>query len=838
MNFKDFRMGWRLLQQQPVYSAIMIVSLTIGFTFCFLVLAFTRYEFGFDTNVPEVQNVYVVKARPNWGFGFWSENVPLSMKDSLEKSDAPLLVTAVLPYSAAMRVNDGGNDVVTKVELTLVDPAFSKVFGIKPMEGDLQAALSRPDALALSVATAQKLFGDRHVVGKNLQIRGASYRIAAVLPDQPATSSIQFSALAGLNSAAWPEAERQRARDNWNYYSYDDKNFLNNKVYFRLLPNTLLPSTQSNATSGNKTDIKSDGLLSELASAINTDISRSALAGHLNTKDTQELGNKPLLKIAFGALAESHLDSEARSNSGSKGDPIATLAMSAVAFLILLLTAGNYVNLATIRTIARQREMAIRKVLGVTAGRLLMQMMAESILVSLIAAIAGAFLAWLLLPVWSELTELDMVNILTRQDWMAFAAIVIVMGILVGICAALYPGWIALKMRPANALGGRGNSETAGGLWLRRVLTVMQFAIAMFVTGVVMTIGTQIQYLKHIDYGYQLDSLLIINLPAELSQTEVRSFQDALARRPEINGVANTTPWPAKVEFKTTKTETISLSTLRVGPEYFHTIGLGAAVGRVFDPNIDAGDNSNGLVMNELAATRLGYANGNAALGQIVSMEGKAMQIVGISKNVSSGFMHGSPRPIVYQIATSEKSSLAPLLPQLTVNGRNDLTAAKTAITEVWHQHFPDMYLNLSHLRQNLEVNAGGPQAIFDSCVIVAAIMIPLAIFSIYILSAYAVQRRAKEIVMRKLFGADKLDIAKLLLKEFTILLSIAAIVGLPLSYVAGRGFVEQFADQAPMGLWPIVLALLGAVVVTLLATTRHTLIAARMSPAVALRAA
>ena len=804
MKLSDFRMGWRLLLKQPPYSAIMVLSLTIGFAVIDLVLGFARYEYSFDNAVDKVEEVVVLKARPHWGDARWSENVPLSMKETLARSAPGMAVTAVLPYSTAMRAGA----TVKQLELTLVDPAFPAVLAISALEGDLQAALSRPDALALTEETAQILFGQTHVVGQSVTIKGQNYQVAAVLRKQPVNSSVQFQALAGLASSAWPESERQRAHENLNYYPDNPNDFINNKVYARL------PAGASQAS-----------LLQSIGSAIEA----SPLRSRLSATSRAEAGTAPLLEIAFGPLADAYLDSEARANSGQKGNPVANYAMGAVAFMILLLTAGNYVNLATIRVIERQREMAVRKAVGISRKRLLSQMLTESVLVSLLASILGAALAVLLLPAWSDLTEHNIGAVLGGRDWLMFALLVLAMGAVIGVVAGLYPAWIALRMRTLDGLGGRGNSETTGGIWLRRVLTVLQFSIAMLVTGVVITIAWQIDYLKRIDYGYQLDSLLTISIPEGMDASALRSFSDAAARLPEVRGVSRAALYGNALDFTTAKSETVSLQQMAVSPTYFATIGLGAAAGRVFDPAVDPLDNANVVLINAVAAQRLGYADASAALGQLLNVAGTPKRIVGISKPVSNGFMDGPPQPLVYDIAATA--------PQLLVNGGANPAAAKAALEALWRTHFPDHVLTIRNLRAQLEMNASGPVSILQVCVIVALIMVPLSVFSIYTLSAYAVQRRAREIVLRKLHGARPMDIARLLTREFAILLAVAALLGLPLSFLFGRMFMEQFADQAGVGIWPVAASLLGAILVTLAATSRHTLIATRISPVAALRA-
>jgi putative ABC transport system permease protein len=805
MTLQDFRTGWRLLLKDPGHSLVMVLSLTVGFAVWFLVLGFTRYEFGFDTQVPGVQDVYVVKARPNWGRSSWSENVPYAMKESLEKSGLPLQATAVLPFQVAVRVNE----VASSLELTVVDPAFVPVFGARALEGDLAAALSRPDAVALSRETALTLFGDAHAVGKRLQLNGEPVEVAAVVADPPKTSSVQFRALAGTVSSAWSAAQRERARDPWNSYAEDGKDIVGCKVYLRL----------------------QDGARRDAAlAAIARDIEGSALRAHLGPRHLAELGDKPLMRVAIGPLADSYLDSDARDNSGPKGDPIANYAMNGVALLILLLTAGNYINLANIRVVQRQREMAVRKALGARPAQLAAQLLAESVLVSVLAALLGAVLARVLLPAWSDLTDHDIAGILTGADYVAFAGIVLGSGVLVGLVAGLYPTWTALRMTVTPVLSGRNGSDTAGGLLLRRVLTVLQFGIAMFVTAMIVTIAWQIQYLKGIDYGYAVDGLTIVRLPAELTTSEIAGFRTELQAQPEIRSVSGSSTRSTQLDFATSRGEPVTLATRKVGPAYFATLGLGASAGRVFDPRQDAGEGANAVVMNGLAALRLGFADPAAAVGQFVQMNGQTVQVVGISRDVRNGFIIGPPQPQVY--------ALADRTPELLVRSARDDAATRAAVTTLWERHFPSRYLSMRNLRAQLEMNAGGPQAVLQSCVVVGVVIVPLAVFSIYVLSALMVQRRAREFVMRRLYGARPADIAGLLLREFGLLQGVAAIVALPLAYFGGRAFVERFSDQAAIGPWAVAVALLGALLVTAIATSRHILAAARLAPAQVLRAA
>jgi putative ABC transport system permease protein len=315
-----------------------------------------------------------------------------------------------------------------------------------------------------------------------------------------------------------------------------------------------------------------------------------------------------------------------------------------------------------------------------------------------------------------------------------------------------------------------------------------------------------------------------------VTASEFASFKGGLERLPEVRGVSASSGGAANAELVGVKGDSVTFGMRQVGPEFFSVLELGIAAGRAFSPTQDTGEHANVVVLNRLAALRLGYPEQSAAVGQFVKMGGKTVQIIGISKDVRNGFMTGAPRPLVYALTAAPA--------EVTIRAAGDMHAAETSVAQLWRQHFPNQYLVVRNQKAQLQMNAGGPQAILQTCMVVAAIIIPLAVFSIYVLSAFAVQRRAREFVMRKLYGARPADIARLLLREFGILQGIAALIGLPLAYVAGRAFVERFTEQAAIGGWALVAALLGAVLITGAATLRHILAASRLAPAQALRSA
>src|SRR5471030_1261385 len=205
MNLRDFRIGWRLLMQQPAYSAIVTGGLAIGFAACFLLLGYVAYCLDYDSRVPYRERVYVVKQRINlFPRPEWETNSYLSLRDMALRSGLVSAATIVKDLDLPLR--QGGQ--LHKMSVQAVDPAFASIFGLAAAQGDLQAALTQPDGVALTASAARQLFGAAPPLGQTIQAGAATLQVRALLPDHQANTNQAYEALVGSGSSAWPEAQR------------------------------------------------------------------------------------------------------------------------------------------------------------------------------------------------------------------------------------------------------------------------------------------------------------------------------------------------------------------------------------------------------------------------------------------------------------------------------------------------------------------------------------------------------------------------------------------------------------------------------------------------------
>jgi hypothetical protein len=798
MRARDFRIGWRLLLQERAYSAVSIAGLAVGLASCFLLLGFVRYCMSYNSHVPEVGRVYAVKQRINvFPRPDWAVFAALQLRGAA-------LATGMVEEAAIMKELDLQLRVDRqrhKTDVHVADPAIAHLLGLRALQGDLQAALTRPDGLALAQETARKLFRAGPALGRRVKVGNETLQVLAVVTDAPANSTIPYEALIGTASSAWPDRG-----------DYITNLHRRGAIYLRLKPG---------ADAGQ--------LAQRLQTFINSHPTEVSMR---NSPLGQNLNGRNVTDIALAPLADMYFDPDlaAGRNGDHYGNRGTVYALAGVAALILLLAAANYVNLATVRTLRRQREIAMRKLLGASPARLVAQFLAESSLVAVLASAAGLLLVWLCLPAFSMLVDRKLDGLLSPTN----CAAALVLGLITGLCAGAYPAWVAMRVRVAAALAGRGNSETAGGLWLRRVLTVLQFAAAMALAGATAAIAWQADYASHANRGFNAEGLLVLDLPMDSGKPAAADFLAALARLPGVQGVTAMSEAVGRDDNMMTGVvfgrdgQPVRMELRTVSPEFFGVYGLKPLYGRLLDPAQDKRDTRT-MVLNAAGALALGFATPQEAVGQYSGDQ----LIVGIAPDVRYQSLRQHAQPLAY---TPRGGSVASLRIGSAGRSTEDLAAMRQAISPLWERYFPDQDLNMRTAASLFGLAYQQDVRLARMLATSSLIAVALASCGIYVLSAYSVQRRRKEIVLRKLHGAGKAAIARLVGREFVALIGAGAALGLPVAATTMQRYLAGYVEQAPMGWWPLVAALAVTAIVALVATARHTLAALRISPSLALR--
>jgi putative ABC transport system permease protein len=796
---RSLRLAWRQLAAEPGYSAVTILGLAAGFATCFVLMMYVAFTHGYNRHVPDVQDVHAVKWRPNFLHDpLWLDAVPAPFLGAAQRTGMAGAAAMALGVGGGVEAPGG----MLRVTGLAVTPGFPAVFGTRAAQGDLAQALSRPDAVALTWRTAEKITGTRRVLGKVLRIDGKNLTVLALLDDPPAASALRYGMLVGVDSVLVPQDQRRHLESEWGMVA--------GQLFVRLAPGI----TQAAFT---------DQLQRAVDAPFEADIP-APLRARLAGRRIVDVGLTPLLDLYFDPdLA----------GIGNRGDRKTVLGLGAVGILVLLLAAANYVNLATVRALRRQPEIVLRKVLGAGAVRLAGLFLAEALLVALLATALGLVIAWLLLPMLSVLLDQPLDEMAAPATLLAALAT----GALTGLLAGLYPAWVALDMRPSAALAARREHESRGGLWLRRTLTVLQLTVAMGLTAGTLAVAWQTRHASSADPGFDPAPLLVLELPRALSQSpEGRQLREALRHLPHVQGVAyaeNGVGQPIVGLNDTVRGANGMQATLvhrSVSTDFFQVYGARAPAGRAFDPAIEEDGKLKGVMLNAEGAKALGFDPVETAVGAVVHLSGadRATTVIGIAPHLRQESLRERPRPMLY----------------LNYLDAHVLTIRTDGATrEVAHQaeaafrrYFPDDIPAVRSAASYLAENHAQDLRLATLLGAASAVAIVLSAFGVYTLSAYNVQRRAREIVLRKLYGAGRPAIARLLGREYLVLLGAGALIGLPPAALAIHAYLARFVDHAPIGGWTLLGAAAIAVLVAMLATARHTIAALRAAPAAVLR--
>lgn len=814
MTLNDLRVGWRTLVGEPAYSMVVVGGLAVGLAACLLLLGFVRYSWLYNTHVPEVERVYVVKLRHNTNPDApWFDQAQLILRGVAANTPGVTAATGYLatrPIRTTARI-DGKLQYVNS--LTVL-PGFVEMLGVGTVRGDLASALARPEGMAITDAVARRLYGSVDVLGKEIKVEGRLIRILAVVTAPPSSTTVPFETLVGVNSSLVDPMLREEmltGSQGW---------------WAKLL-----------------VKVKDGASVRSIEAALQRGADAAPFNRNLPPDVKARLGTRKPVDIKLSPLRYAYFDQENTHHFvfsvGERASPFVTAGLGVIGVLVLGLAAINYVNLATVRVLRRQREIALRKVLGGGTRQLALQFLAESQLVAFCASALGLLLAWLAEPLFAALVARTPPSVLGPAN----LAMAVALAIMLGLATAAYPAWIALRVRPAQALSGRPDSETAGGMRVRQVMTVTQVAVGMSLAAITLAVGWQTSYATRLSPGFDPAPLVGIDLPEAVDYDQgpaVRGLSAALAAQPEIAGVViaddavgrNQSVWQGHM--RRPGQSAVPLRIKAVGASFFNVYGLKPVAGRLFTASLDRHPGGEAIVINAIAARQLGFASLDAAVGQRLEfVEGdgsiKPRRIVGIAPEVRFNSLHAAPAPVAYQI---NDMGLV-----LTVRATGSVAHAERVIRSLWPVYFPEGILTTHRPGDIVAANYAQEARLAQLLGIASGIALAIAAFGTYALAAHTVQRRAKEIVLRKLYGAGAADIGRLVTSEIGALAGIAALIALPVGAMVIYQYLSGYVEQArPAAYWALGLALAATLVVVGVAAARHALAAMHMRPAAILR--
>jgi putative ABC transport system permease protein len=826
--------GIRALTKNRTYAFINIAGLAIGLAACLMLLLYVRYETDYDNWLPNAENTYQLQTYyrdPQTG-----ERNDLQMSSYVAgerlKADFREIESSVYVQAGGSTVLRGGEALAVE-NVGFVNGPFFDTVQLPLAQGDPRTALQNPGSLVLSETEARRLFGTTDAVGQRLTVmlrgRQVDHRVTAVLRDLPLNSHMRFAMLIRIDPNSY-YAEQPQFRNNWGWQSGWN--------YVRLRAGVDPASFNSRMPAWEERNIPDQTFGGQTTNQ--GDFSDYAL---VNVRDIH------LGKAQVGAWRPGN-------------DTTTIWTFTIIAFLILGMACVNFTNLATARAGQRAREVALRKVLGANRGQLITQFLAESVLIACIAMLLALAMVELLLPAFSSFLEASLHMTYLGSGGMLLP--ILGLTLLVGAAGGLYPAFYLSRFQPAQILkANKSSSEAAGSGLLRNILVVAQFAVSIGLIICTAVVWGQTDYARSADPGYRRDGLLQIE---GINRRQIVPLQEAMAREiervPGVASVARTTIGVATSNSQNTgvlvpgQRLPVGIGYYSIDYNFFDTMDIRLIAGRNFDRNRPMDDatlpfpdnpaairamlarGGVNVVINELAARRLGFNNPADAVGRsfraaLVDEEYGAtpITIIGVVRDSRFRSIREPIDPIMFQISMNDPTHFL-----VRYRPDADPAAVRAAIEAVWKRMVPDAPFAAQFSEDVILELYKAEAARAKVFAGFAALAIIIACLGLFGLAAFTAERRTKEIGIRKVLGARIRDIVGLLAWQFSKPVIIAMPIAWAASWWAMKIWLDTFDTRIDLGPVPFVAAGLLALAIAIGTIASHAIKVARANPILALR--
>jgi putative ABC transport system permease protein len=819
----------RALAKSKTYSIINIAGLAIGMAACVMILLYIHYEQSYDGWLPDVQNTYQLEAwypHPQDGTPAFLQMSAYVSKSAAVKDFPQIQHSVYVQDNEPVFVRDG--QAYSTKHWYFADDDFLKTVSLPLIAG---GTLTAPETAAITQSEAIKRFGTDQVVGRTMTIitRGKKHdlKITGLLKDLPKNSSMDMVAVIRLDFNQFYSDQPEFLTKCWGCQS--------GYVYVKMRPGTDIRQIEAQMPAWEKRNVPDE---------MNGNI-------RYNAGQDQDWHFVNLKNIHLGKAQDSTM------TPGNDERSIATFAIIAV--LILGMAVVNFTNLATARASQRAREVALRKVLGATRKQLIVQFVAESILISAVAMLLALALVELLVKPFAAFLDADIALSYFGKDGILLPAIGLTL--LVGIISGLYPAFFLSRFQPAQVLkANRSAAETPGSGRVRTVLVVLQFAVSIGLIICTAVIYGQTVFARHVDPGYKRDHILQVE---ELSRAQLWPKADMIVhqmqRIPGVQAAALTDIGVATNNQSNTfiippgSNRQVLIGQYNVGANYLNAMGLSLKAGRWFDENRPVDDmtipypqnvavekaiaaRGVNVVINEYAARKLGFKTPQDAVGKVV--RGKLLSdddgimnisIIGVVGDTRFRSVRTPIEPMMFRKVTAGPG-------WMIVRYNGDPATVKDAVERQWKQITNEVPFNAKFSEDVIGELYKKEDARAQSFAAFSLLAVIIGCLGLFGLAAFTAERRTKEIGIRKVLGARTRDIVRLLVWQFSRPVIIANVIAWPVAWWMMRDWLNGFDARIPLTPIPFVIAAAVALGIAIATVVGHAVKVARANPIHALR--
>lgn len=742
-----FKIAWRNLLKNKLFSLINIVGLGLAIPFALLSLMQVQSAFEFDNFHPETERIYRVTTQLKSPTGEITKygSSPLAVANNL-KENYPFVEKAT--HTAREFGWELTNRIKTiQVNSLFVEPEFFELFAFPLQKGNLPEA---PNSIVLSQEMAHIFFGDSNPIGKTLSHHDyGEFTITGVLKPYKKNTHLRSDVLVSMAT--------------YNKHSIQDIQVdLTGYTYVKL------------KTKENREDL---------------DAALATITGKTNEllRDREE--KRIFQSQAFTRISPDFEELEDNPYVESLRDLSVNFFM---ALAIILLAGFNYTNLTLARSLNRAKEVGIRKVSGASRNQLVVQFICESIVIALFALVIGFFIL-------KVMEQFITVNWITWEvdNYLILWSVFIVFTIFTGAIAGIIPARILSRFSPAKVLKGNLNPASFGKIGFRKSLVVVQFVVTACFIFLIANMFSQFNYMATDNENFNRKGIYNISV-----QGDPALLANDIATHKNVESIGFTsapfggTSMTAGIK-KEKLEENIGASYYAVDAGFINNMELELIAGENI-PETSGPSSSNFVVVNEKTLYTLGMGEPLEAIGKtIILNEGDPVTIKGVVKDFCYYIYQFDTRPLVLQYNPEKFQVLS-----IRTKGNFDEAVFRAEMGSIWKKHHPYEDIAISNYQEELyERYYPGADMKFMGMVCLSIFII--AIMGLLGIVTYTTEKRFKEIGIRKVMGASVKAIVKELSAGFFKLLMISAAICLPLGYLISYLFINIFAfnDGVAIGL-------------------------------------
>ncbi|MGC4035814.1 MAG: ABC transporter permease [Chitinophagaceae bacterium] len=778
----------RSLWKNKAFSTINILGLALGLACSLLILLWVNDEYSVDAFHKNGKNLFGIVEKQ------YRDNVvdagiytPGVMADEMKR------VLPEVRYATNMAWNNlftfEANNKILKENGDFAGQDFFKMFSFPLLQGSALTALVSPLDIAISKKMAEDFFGSpEEAIGKTIRFENKKdLKVTAVFENVPRSSSKQFDYL--LNWQTFLE------ENSW------AKDWTNNGP-----PTYVL-----------------------LREGTNAKTFEAKIARFLDAYNKEQTKND-YIHLGIQRYGEVYLHSNYDKNGELNGGRIQYVQLfSIVAIFILLIACINFMNLTTARSVKRAKEIGVRKVIGAMRSSLIKQFIGEALVIVLLAIIFAIILLTFVLPQFNILTGKQIViPFYSTSFWLSIAGLLLITGFISGSYPALYLS----SFNPVRVLKG-SLKFTSKAVWFRKGLVVFQFALSIILITGTIVVSKQVNYIQSMNIGYDRGNLVYVPVEGDLRK-KYKLFKEMLSNMPGIKDITSMSQNPTNIENGTGGVDwegkdpnrPIEFTHAAVGYDFIKTMHSQIVQGRDFSK--DFGTDSVGYIVNEAALKIIGYKD---PIGKPLTFWRKKGTIIGVIKDFHFNSLHTAINPLVLRL--EQNASWGTVLIRTERGKTKDALASLEKVCKELNPKFPFTYQFSDEEFQKLYTSE---QVVSKLSEYFAFLGIFISCMGLLGLVMFTAEQRTKEFGIRKVLGASVISLFNLLSKEFLLLVFIALLIAIPVSWFAMHKWLQDYVYSVGISAWTFIIAGVLAILIALITVSFQAIKAAVANPVKSLR--